>query len=146
MFCDCGFTLHCQVGHQSRDCPEPRNERGGRAGGGGFGGQDQEAYSSFGDKRGGGGGGGGGRECYNCGKVGHQVLFVFFTARLPSHHLLHATTTIFCRFIYLRGRRPPHAMPIFMCFNSFTDQELSRYNPSFTCSLIKESTCNSPGA
>ena len=76
MFCDCDFTSHCQVGHQSRDCPEPRNERGGRAGGGGFGGQDQEAYSSFGDKRGGGGGGGGGRECYNCGKVGHQVLLV----------------------------------------------------------------------
>ena len=39
-----------QLGHQSRDCPEPRK--------GGFGG--------------GGGGGGGGRECYNCGQLGHQ--------------------------------------------------------------------------
>ncbi len=39
-----------QVGHQSRECPEPRR------------GQDDEAYNSFGANRG--GGGGGGRECY----------------------------------------------------------------------------------
>lgn len=58
-----------QVGHQSRDCPEPRREGGGR--GGGDRGQDQEAYSSFGANRG--GGGGMGRECYNCGQTGHQA-------------------------------------------------------------------------
>ena len=52
----------------SRDCPEPRN-----GGGGGGNRGDDEAYGSFGGDRGAGfGGGGGGRECYNCGKEGHQ--------------------------------------------------------------------------
>uniref|UniRef100_A0A7S2N0L7 Uncharacterized protein n=1 Tax=Haptolina brevifila TaxID=156173 RepID=A0A7S2N0L7_9EUKA len=37
-----------QIGHLSRDCPEPRK-----------------------DSFGGGGGGGAGRECYNCGGMGH---------------------------------------------------------------------------
>lgn len=39
-----------------------------------------------------------------------------------SRHDYHPT--IFCKFIYLRGRRPPQAMPTFMCVNSFNDQEL----------------------
>ena len=53
-----------QVGHESRDCPEPRLG-GGR---GGFrGGQDEEAYNSFGAKR------GSDRACYNCGQPGHQA-------------------------------------------------------------------------
>jgi len=66
-----------QTGHQSRDCPEPRQGGGGRGGSG----QDEEAYSSFGANRGGGGGGGGGggRECYNCGQTGHQVTPPPFT-------------------------------------------------------------------
>ena len=42
-----------QIGHLSRDCPNPAKAREGGFGGGGF------------------GGGGGGRECYNCGQVGH---------------------------------------------------------------------------
>ena len=50
-----------QVGHESRDCPEPR-QGGGR---GGFRGeQDEEAYSSFGAKR------GSDRACYNCDQAG----------------------------------------------------------------------------
>tara|TARA_B110001452_G_scaffold154522_1_gene128555 strand:- start:18 stop:866 length:849 start_codon:yes stop_codon:yes gene_type:complete len=64
-----------QMGHLSRDCPEPRQAGGG--GGGGRSNQDDEAYGSFGGNRGGGGGdwggggGGGDRACYNCGQMGH---------------------------------------------------------------------------
>ena len=53
-----------QVGHESRDCPEPR-QGGGR---GGFRGeQDAAAYSSFGATR------GSDRACYNCDPPGHQA-------------------------------------------------------------------------
>ena len=78
--------------------------------------------------------------------AGKSAIRYFLSFARHNHHLLHTTTTIFYKFIYLRGRRPPQAMPTFMCVNSFTDQDLSRYNSCFTCSLIKERTCNSPGA
>lgn len=53
-----------QVGHESRDCPEPR-QGGGRCRI--VGEQDDEAYSSFGAKR------GSDRACYNCDQPGHQA-------------------------------------------------------------------------
>jgi hypothetical protein len=63
---NCGKT-----GHISRDCPEPRQDRGERRSGGRDG--DDAAYGSFGGDRGHGGGYGGDRECYNCGQTGHMA-------------------------------------------------------------------------
>ena len=54
-----------QLGHISRDCPNPRQ---GGGGGGRGGDRDEAAYGSFG---GGDRGGGGDRACYNCGQLGH---------------------------------------------------------------------------
>jgi hypothetical protein len=59
-----------EVGHMSRDCPQPRQGGGGGGGGGGRGGDRDEA--SYGSCGGGDRGGGGDRACYNCGENGHM--------------------------------------------------------------------------
>jgi len=76
-----------EVGHLSRDCPEPRKAKGGgksgsasRSGGGGddcfncgeVGHMSRDCPEPRKGKGGGGRSGGGGDDCFNCGEVGHM--------------------------------------------------------------------------